>query len=655
MRHMRKLLAVVLAILMALAMTACKMEAPAEVPQESETVEQAEAPDLYQAGTYTATAMGRNGPVTVEVTMAADRIENVVVTEHQETAGIGDLPIERIPAAIVEYQSLAVDIVTSATLTSDAILEAVKDCITQAGGDVDALLAVKIDKVAGELVKKSADVVIVGGGGAGLAAAVSASTEGANVILIEKAATLGGNTKLSTGSMQAADPERQKAIMMTDALKDEVRSYLAMESDCEKMTEWQNIIQQQFDEYLASGNPSLFDSSEFHALQTYIAGDRLGNPELIDKMCAEALDTVNWLGECGVPWEDYVKAGSGSLWQRPHRVEGGIVYIDVFSKKIADDQLPVEILLETKATELIVDESGRVTGVRAEDGSGTPYEIYGENGVILASGGFGANVEMREKYNTDWSYLGKNVPTTNAPTITGDGIVMAEAIGANLVGMNKIQLLAVADPKTGSLSNTIGFETDPYVNMKGYRFVNEAGRRDEVCNAILLQPDSCYWIISSASNSDLNDEFTNVYGLTRDFILSTSETYMADTLEELAVKIGIEPDVLVNTIEKFNAAYDAGYDEEFGRSVFNPGGRISLDDGPFYACLRAPAVHHTMGGVEINSEAQVLREDGAVIEGLYAAGEVTGGIHGGNRVGANAITDIMVYGRLAGRNAATGK
>ena len=607
---------------------------------------------LYQAGTYAATARGRNADLTVSVTFSDSAITAIEVLSHEETPGIGDMPIERLPKEIIEYQSLAVDAVASATITSEALLTAVEDCVRQAGGDVDALKAVAIEKEAGELVTKTADVLVIGGGGAGLAAAVAAGENGASVVVVEKTAGLGGNTKLAGGLINAADPERQASLQMSDALKGTVQEYLDMEPHDEAMAKWQEAAKAQFEEYLASGSTSLFDSPEFHMIQTYVDGDYYGKPEMIEALCSNALDTIHWMTDRGLQLAEKTKTAQGVLWQRAHQAteyKSGLAFVDTFVKTIEHENLPVEIVYEVRAEELIV-ENGRVTGVKGTDVNGTPYEFYGTNGVVLTTGGFGANVEMRQKYNSIWATLDENVPTSNSPAITGDGIVMAEAIGANLIGMDKIQLLPVTDPVTGEPGTRVGNGTSPYVNKEGVRFVAEDERRDVMSAAILEQTDSVCWLISSRPNSELDENDVNAYGYSLEYLIEAGKVYMADTMEELAVQIDLDPQTLVDTINKFNEAFDKGYDEEFGRTVFDPNSRIS--EGPYFACLRAPAVHHTMGGVEIDTETHVYNTSGEIIPGLYAAGEVTGGIHGGNRLGGNAITDAITFGRIAGQNAA---
>ena len=655
MKKVQNAMLILMSLLLALSLfsgCAPAAEAPEETPAATEAPAISEAPaaskGLYTAGTYTAEGAGRNGPIVVEVTFSENAIESVQVVSHSETAGIGDAPIEHIPALVTEHQSLQIDAVTGATLTSNALLSAIESCVEQSGGDVEALKAVVIETHAGDPVDKTADVIILGGGGAGMAAAVTAAQQGASVIVVEKAAALGGNTVRSGGYMNAATETRKKANMTEGQIQD-VKDIIALEPLNDAMARWQETVSQQLQEYLDSGVTYLFDSPELHALQTYKGGDFLAKPELIEAMCAGAPETFDWMTSLGFDWRDYSVAVIGSLWPRAQMSQtykSGIGFIDIYTNTIEKESLPVEILTEVAGEELIV-EDGRVTGARASGADGTPYTFHANKGVILATGGFSANVEMRQKYNTQWETLDASIPTTNSPTITGDGIVMAEAIGANLIGMDKIQLLAIADPETGALDAHVGDATSICVNKEGKRYVNETERRDVLAAAALRQTDGIFFIISSTQNDDLDENGYNSYGLHIDDLVAAGEVYRADTLEELATQIGCDPATLVESVKKFNEAVTSGYDPEFGRTVFNTHALIE-DFGPYYACPRSPAVHHTMGGVDVDIQTRVLRADGTGIEGLYAAGEVTGGTHGSNRLGGNAITDALTNGRKAG-------
>lgn len=260
---------------------------------------------------------------------------------------------------------------------------------------------------------------------------------------------------------------------------------------------------------------------------------------------------------------------------------------------------------------------------------------------------------MRMKYDKLWNgMLDEKYPTTNSPAITGDGIVMAEKAGAALTGMEYIQLL-IADAETGVTSTLVGQGTSIYVNRNGKRFVNELERRDNLVKAILKQPDGLFFWITTEKNANIDAKGQNKYGLVVADLIKQGKIAKSDTIEGLAPFIGCDPKELVKTVTQWREMCKTQNDPEFGRVAFMED--VFLDEGPYYAVRRAPAVHHTMGGIRINTKAQVLDKNGNVIPGLYAAGEVTGGIHGKNRVGANAIPDALSFGRVAGIGAATAK
>ena len=611
----------------------------------------------YTAGTYSAAARGNNGDVKVNVTFAADCIEKIEIAEHAETPGLSDPAFERIPAAIVENQSLAVDAVTGATNTSVAILAAVEDCVAQAGGDVQALKQAVIEAAqAGEAVEMTADVVIIGAGGAGVAAAVAAAEEGASVIIIDKTATGGGNTILAGGKMNAVTPELQQKKTMGESEMAEIQAVLDLEPKNETMARWQAALQEELNAYKASGADYLFDSIHLHMLQTYIDGDYVGNPALIEKLCTVAPDTYYWMESLGLEWKQDVEIVVGAIWRRSHAAQNyksGVGFIEIFTNNIKENNYPVEFLYEVKGEEIMMD-NGRAVGVKAVSAvDGTPYTLHANKGVVIATGGFAANVEMREKYNEVWAYLGETIPTTNAKCLTGDGITMATDVGANLVGMGYIQLAPIGDPITGTPSMMIGTSTNLMVNREGKRFVNETERRDVIAAAELEQTEGQMWLISDSRNVALREDNTNNYGVSLQAAMDAGICFMDDTLEGLAKQIGVDPAVLQETVDTFNECVRTGKDEQFGRAVYET--NTDVVEGPFYASLNSPAVHHTMGGIEIDTDTHVISTEGTIIPGLYAAGEVTGGIHGSNRLGANAIADALAYGRIAGGMAAQAK
>ena len=600
----------------------------------------------YTEGTYTATAQGNNGPVTVSVTFSADAITDVTVVEHSETAGLSDRPIAEIPAAIVENQSLAVDTVSGATNSSNAILTAVADCVAQAGGDVEALKAVAVEKAPVEDVEATYDVVVLGGGGAGLTASITAAQNGAKVILVEKAGSLGGNTLIAGQGFNACDPERQANTEMSEALLGQLKSYLDLDpADFGAFAEVLETVKGQINDYIASGSTTLFDSPELHMLHTYLGGKRTGldgtviepDLELARTFATNALDALEWAESIGAQWNDTTSTILGAMWPRSHGLANGNVITILTDAAKANG---VEIVTDTRANELIV-ENGKVVGVKATTSEGANVTLHANSGVVLATGGFSANAPMVVEYNNYWPGLSDTMPSTNAPTITGDGIVMAKAVGADLVGMGFAQLMPSSHPVDGSLFSGIwgSAETQVFVNKEGKRYVNEYAERDVLSKAALAQTDGIFYIICDnkiAKNAD-------VAGME-----AKGNVVVADTLEELAEKLGIPADTFVETIERYNSFVDAQKDDDFGKPLFGE----KIDEAPFVATPRSPSLHHTMGGVKIDTNTHVISTEGNVIDGLYAAGEVTGGLHAGNRLGGNAMTDFLVFGRIAGENAA---
>lgn len=611
------------------------------------------ATQSYTAGTYTASFDGKNSAVEVSVTFSEDAITDIAIGEHYETVGVSDLALTKVPQAIIDEQSLAVDTVSGATLSSMAIINAVQDCVEQAGGNASALKSSKKDKPEPQSIEKTADVIVVGGGGAGTMAAISAAKQGASVIILEKADYLGGNTRVSGGIFNSADPEAQGSIEMTDTLRETVAAALDEDPANEVHAQLQADVKAQYDEYLASGSTSLFDTPEWHALQTYNGGDKIGNISLIRTLTGNALDSIHELESMGVEYKPEVDQAGGALWQRTHRPTGvlGSSYFNAYEKQIDALGDLVEIAHRAEAKSLIMDGS-KVVGVTASDRDGNEYTFNAGKAVILATGGFAANVELRQEYceGEKWPDLGSSLKSTNMPGVTGDGIFMARGAGANLVDMDQIQLLHSACMRNGdadwALKYSVG--TSIFVNQEGERFINEDARRDELCLAIFEQTNKMMYIVQSGDTYPDPDEMIMNGGVPLAKCVSTGDAFVADTLDELAKMIDMPAGTLQKTVDAYNAAVESGEDE-FGRKLLS----TKLEKGPWYALNRAPSAHHTMGGIQIDTECHVIDSKGNPIEGLYGAGEVTGGIHGGNRLGGNAVADTVVFGRIAGYNAAT--
>lgn len=585
---------------------------------------------IYVPGTYTASAQGKNGLVTLSVTFSADAIESIDIVEHQETEGVSDGAFDTVPAAIVQNQSLGVDVFATATVTSNAILEAVADCVTQAGGDAEALktVPVEVGEKADVLTDSETDVLVIGGGGAGMAAALSAAENGAKVILIEKQASLGGTTILSSGSFNHVDPDENAEKEMTDSRAETIEAYLSAEPMNEEHAALQAALQEQWDAYQESGSTAYFNTPESAAMELFLYGSGEGNAELILNFTRNANDTYHWAAEVGgVNWED--KGGA--------RIINGI--------EAACLTLGVEIYTNTRATELLM-EDGQIVGAVATNANGESVTIQTSKGVVLATGGFSANAEMRSYYNTVWEELDESLVPYGSAGSTGDGIVMAEAVGANLVDMGFITLKCESATGQDIAHGPNCYSSSIYVNQNGERFIaEEVQATDEIglIKTVLAQPGQVYYMITDFAEAESR-------GYTLDDLAAMVEggyAYSGETVAELAEAIGADPDTLEATVASFNESVDTGEDE-FGRELWVN----KIETGPYYAVPFIPYVHSTLGGVQINTSAQVLDTEGNVIPGLFAAGEVTGDIHGRERMGGNTIAEAVTYGRIAGASAA---
>ena len=551
--------------------------------------------ERFFPGTYETEVTGHNTKIRLSVTVDATTIQSIEILEHSETSGIADPALEQIPKRIIEGQTLAVDAISSCTITSLAILDGVKQALVEAGANLDALFVKEETIQETEAVMKEADVIVVGGGLAGLSAATTVAEAGGSVIVVEKMENCGGNTMRSGGTLNAVDPQRQSA---------------------------QGIV----------------DSVELYIKNTYEGGGKKGNLDLIQTLCENALSAREWISSHGGEWQDSVYLTIGGRWPRSLDAKNNATETLIDPLLSAIKANGGEIIVNCKAEELIV-KDGRVIGVKAYDTANqTEYTFYGSEGVVLATGGFSANSEMVSQYNEQ---IPEDNPTTNSPSATGDGILMGQAVGANLVDMESILL----HPHSGTNVYFSGLiDNSIYVNQLGQRFVNEQLDRNEVCQEILEQPGATVYAIFDSNT--INEEFWSTQDGYQDFVelAKQGKCGYGETLEELAKSIGVDAYELKKSVETFNQAVDGLIEDPFGRELFYK----KIEDGPFYASIRTAHTHYTSGGLEIDSNAHVIDTKGEMIPGLYAAGEVTGGIHGENRLGGNSLTECVVFGRIAG-------
>ena len=594
--------------------------------------------DAGVSGDFTATAKGFGGDVSVTLTLTDGAITGCTAEGKDETEGVGSQAIAKMPGAIAESGSIAVDGVSGATITSTAIKEAAAAALTAAGLNPDDYKTAVEKDAAAEDSTVDADVVVVGAGGAGMTAAITAAAEGKSVVILESQSMVGGNSVRATGGMNAGktvyqdENEFGESAGFEKTLKTAAEKY----ADNETITALAKTVSEQWAAYQA--NPTgYFDSVELMELDTMIGGKGINDPELVETLCANSADAIDWLDEHGITLHNVSSFGGASVKRihRPVNAEGKTVSVGSYMIPLLQENCEkagVKMMLDTTATEILTDANGAAVGVKATGASGETVTVNAK-AVVLATGGFGANLDMVVKYKPEL----KGFMTTNAPGIQGQGIEMAQAIGAATVDMDQIQIHPTVEANTAALI-TEGLRGDGaiLINEEGQRFIDEVGTRDVVSAAEIAQTGSYSWLVVDQAMADASSV---IQGYIKKGYTVTGSTY-----EELGKAMGVDAAAFAETMEKWNGYVEAKNDPDFGRTSFaNP-----LNTAPYYAVKVTAGVHHTMGGLKINANTEVLNEKGEVIPGLFAAGEVTGGVHGANRLGGNAVADFTVFGRIAG-------
>ena len=651
---------------------------------------------MADSAVYTGSARGMQGEVVVNVTIEDGKITDIQYEKYPETENITYVARDRIPAQIIEHQTLAVDTVTGATFASYAIITAVKNAVKASGQDVPALTAEAWKEPAGEDEVWDTDVLVMGGGGAGLAAAITAAQNGAKVILIEKSSVMGGNTMVAGAAYNAVDPGAQSTAILTPAQKNAMDGYLALTPDDPSLKfdlfpEWKEVLEQlqkDITEFYAANDgktPGVdmpgFDSIALHMWHCYTGGMRelldgsyiAPKIELARTLAENALGSFEWMGSIGLNagYGEGARLSTvlGAMWPRTHSFMSGAERIPQLIK-VAEEN-GVQIYTETRGTELIVNDAGKVVGAKAQKVNGANITINTTKGVVLATGGYCANPAMVKEYDNYWGDdLTATTLSTNLGTNEGDGIVMATAIGADTFGLGVAQMMPSSSPVKGTMTDGIWGDAAEqiWIDGNGDRFVNEYAERDVLAKASLALDGGIFYIIY-AGRGDITKPEDKLTGAPYDertaAMVEGGHIWYGSTLSELAeatktAAAGCTPafteEKLRETIEKYNEYVKNQKDPDFGKDVI--AGAIDLDaieaDPTMGICIspRKASLHHTMGGICIDTQTRVLREDGTVIEGLWAAGEVTGGIHAGNRLGGNAIADIVTFGRIAGEQAA---
>ena len=590
-------------------------------------------------GDFTGTAKGFGGDVTVTLTLTDGKITGCTAEGADETKGVGSKAIEQLPAAIAESGSIAVDGVSTATITSNAIKEAAAAAITAAGlKPEDFQTAVENNAEPAEDSTVDTDIVIVGAGGAGMTAALTATSEGKSVVIVESQPVVGGNSVRATGGMNAGktvyqdENEFAEGAGVEKTLKTAAEKY----ADNETITALAKTVSEQWAEY--QKNPTgYFDSVELMELDTMIGGKGINDPALVETLCSNSADAIDWLDEHGITLHSVSSFGGASVKRihRPVDAEGKTVSVGSYMIPLLEENCEkagVQILLNTTANEILTDASGAAVGIKATGSTGETVTVNAK-AVVLTTGGFGANLDMVTEYKPEL----KGFMTTNAAGAQGQGIEMATAVGADTVDMDQIQIHPTVEANTAALI-TEGLRGDGAVliNAEGKRFIDEVGTRDVVSAAEIAQTGSYSWLVVDQAMADASSV---IQGYIKKGYTVTGQTY-----EELAKAMGVDEAAFAETMKTWNGYVEAKNDPDFGRTSFAK----ALDTAPYYAIKVTAGVHHTMGGLKINTNTEVLKADGSVIPGLFAAGEVTGGVHGANRLGGNAVADFTVFGRIAG-------
>ncbi len=552
------------------------------------------------------TGVGKHGDITVAVTFDAGKIQDIKIVKNAENPILAKKVFTDLKDQVVALSSTDVDLISGATFSAKGFIDAVNDAAKKAGVTLAKADKKALKKAARELPKTSNyDVVVIGAGGAGFSAAITAKNAGANVVLLEKMPAVGGNSLISGAEMNVAKNWVQPKLGIND------------------------------------------DSPELHAQDTFKGGDGKGDMKVINVMTHEALDAAKWCRDyLGVRFEDDNLFFFGGHSRKRALIPVGHTGTEFIAKFQAKaDELGIPVITNMKAEELIKNKDGRVVGVKATM-DGSEYTFNAKGGVVLATGGFGANPEMVKKYNPK---IDERFKTTDAPGSTGEALYMAERAGAELVNMGYIQTYPICDPLSGAIELIADARFDGAImlNQEGKRFVEELQRRDVLSEAILNQTGQYCWVLW---NDNIGKISNTVKAHANEYEAFTKQGIMTtcDDLKCIADFTKIPFDQLQKTVKRVSDMAGKGNDKDFNHRA----GLMDMQQGKYYVIKAVPSTHHTMGGVRINEKAEALTAEGKVIPGLWAAGEVTGVTHGTNRLGGNAYTDIIVFGRIAGEAAA---
>ena len=598
------------------------------------------------AKTQKVTIPGFGGDIELEVIADEEKLYAVNVLSNSETQGIGSKAIEALPALMVEQQSFNVDGIAGATVSSTALRTGVEQAITEMGFSTDKFSTPSGGSSKAEPEKDQnleADVVVIGAGGAGMISAITASELGKSVVILESQAMVGGNSIRATGGMNAAATQWQNENPFEEGAGVEKTLATAAEkySDNDAITTLAEKVKEQYAAYQA--NPEgYFDSVELMELDTMVGGKGKNDPSLVKVLASQSAGAIDYLDELGMTVHNVGSFGGASVKRihRPVDENGKVIAVGSYMIPILEENLNkrenITLLTSVTAEEITKSEDGKISGVKAKGISGNTVEVQAPV-VIVATGGFAANMEMVEKYQPSL----KGYMSTNAAGALGQGITMAEAVGADTVDMDQIQIHPTVTTTDAHLI-TEGLRGDGaiLVNQECLGFTDEVGTRDAVSKAEIEQTNSQVYLV-------IDNKMVEKSAVIQGYIKS-GYTVTGEDAKSLAKAMEVPEDAFEKTITEWNESVAKKEDTAFGRTSFAE----PLDTAPFYAIKVTPGVHHTMGGLRINGVTEVLDKDGNAIAGLFAAGEVTGGVHGANRLGGNAVADFTVFGKIAGESAA---
>lgn len=592
--------------------------APAPRSQLSDTS------SAYVPGTYEAKAMGKKSIVTVRATFTDSELVDIEV-DHHDTERIAEAAIATTVPEIIDYQTLDVDAVSGATLTTMAITTALKECIEEAGGSVSTFETPREREVKTAEEEIEADLVILGAGGSGLPAGIIAAQHGARVVIFEKNGFFGGSLMVSGGSLEYLNAPLDMRPETTEANRTYFAESLRRGQELGIDQGFLDTIQKEWDDWYAAGNTKVYDSMNWYALCMCLGSESTDyTAQLEHGSTNEPL--ISWLtDEVGLQFKKPTVGLAGYPWPEASSIEGAAMgegYVDGFDAYIEKNNLAMlDILLSTPAEELLV-ENGAVVGAKGTCADGTTYTVKATKGVIIATGGYAGNKELLEEFAPSFGFDAlESVPTVNPAGHDGDGITMARAVGAAAYVSDYHMFCPCANAKILTADSYVGDTTNMLlVNQEGKRYVDETLDRNMIAAAVMEQPDQRGYIIASSENAMIDEDGRNAFGDPVEPMLEAELVYKADTLEELAGILGIDASALTATVEQFNQSCETGEDPDFGRVTFAE--TAALKSGPYYGTPITWATLICDGGLTTGENDEVLDEAGEPIPGLYAIGEV---------------------------------